>query len=125
MRVASDEANLSHSSPFLLLHTSPPFIYLLSPNPLPGFTHILSSSPPIPKLYKSRTLYEQIVCFPCNQFGGQEPGSNAEIKAFAADKFGFEGAGVNMMDKIDVNGGNTSPVWEFLKEKFPGDVSWK
>ena len=30
-----------------------------------------------------------------------------------------------MMDKIDVNGGNTSPVWEFLKEKFPGDVSWK
>lgn len=66
----------------------------------------------------------EIVCFPCNQFGGQEPGSNAEIKAFATDKFGFEGVGVNMMDKIDVNGAKTSPVWAFLKEKFPGDVSW-
>jgi len=66
----------------------------------------------------------EIICFPCNQFGGQEPGSNAEIKAFAADKFAFSGAGVNMMDKIDVNGGNTSPVWEYLKSKFPGDVSW-
>jgi glutathione peroxidase-family protein len=29
-----------------------------------------------------------------------------------------------MMDKIDVNGAKTSPVWAFLKEKFPGDVSW-
>lgn len=72
----------------------------------------------------TRTRRIQIVCFPCNQFGGQEPGTNAEIKAFAADKFGFEGAGVNLMDKIDVNGANTSPVWQFLKENFPGDVSW-
>lgn len=29
-----------------------------------------------------------------------------------------------MMDKIDVNGAKTSPVWQFLKGKFPGDVSW-
>mmetsp|Transcript_34278 Transcript_34278/g.97149 ORF Transcript_34278/g.97149 Transcript_34278/m.97149 type:complete len:110 (+) Transcript_34278:310-639(+) len=62
-----------------------------------------------------------IMAFPCNQFGGQEPGSNAEIKAFATDKFGFNGM---MMDKIDVNGPNTHPVWVYLKEKFPGDVRW-
>jgi glutathione peroxidase-family protein len=65
-----------------------------------------------------------IVCFPCNQFGKQEPGTNAEIKAFVEDKFDFSGEGVYLMDKIDVNGPNTHPVWEFLKAKYPGDVSW-
>ena len=66
----------------------------------------------------------QIVCFPCNQFGRQEPGTNAEIKSFVQDKFDFQGEGVHMMDKIDVNGANTHPVWAFLKAAQPGDVSW-
>jgi len=66
----------------------------------------------------------QIVCFPCNQFGRQEPGSNAEIKSFVQDKFDFQGEGVHMMDKIDVNGPNTHPVWAYLKSQHPGDVSW-
>jgi glutathione peroxidase-family protein len=64
------------------------------------------------------------VCFPCNQFGSQEPGSEAEIKKFVEDKFDFSGVGVNMMSKIDVNGGKTHPVWQFLKEQHPGDVRW-
>ena len=59
---------------------------------------------------------------PCNQFGWQEPGSEAEIKKFVEDKFDFKGVGVNMMSKIDVDGGKTHPVWQFLKEKHPGDV---
>ena len=64
-----------------------------------------------------------IVAFPCNQFGRQEPGSNAEIKAFA----GKYGAKFLMMDKIDVNGANASPVWAYLKqacENCGGDVRW-
>ena len=56
------------------------------------------------------------MCFPCNQFGSQEPGSEAEIKKFVEDKFDFSGVGVNMMSKIDVNGGKTHPVWQFLKD---------
>ena len=66
----------------------------------------------------------EIICFPCNQFGRQEPGSNEEIKKLVEEKFDFSGPGVNMMDKIDVNGANTSPVWKWLKEQQPGDVSW-
>lgn len=65
----------------------------------------------------------EIVAFPCNQFGRQEPGTNAEIKAFAG-KFG---AGFLMMDKIDVNGDQTSPVFQFLKgacASCAGDVKW-
>lgn len=52
-----------------------------------------------------------ILAFPCNQFMGQEPGSNEDIKAFAASKQ-FPGV---LMDKVDVNGPNSSPVFSWLK----------
>ena len=56
----------------------------------------------------------------------QEPGTDAEIKKFAADKGFAQGdPGVNMMAKVDVNGADASPVWNFLKEQTnSGDVSW-
>ena len=94
---------------------------------LPKDPEALSSAiPRRPKLTRSAPSphLSQIVCFPCNQFGWQEPGSQAEIKKFVEDKFDFKGVGVNMMSKIDVNGGKTHPVWQFLKEKHPGDVRW-
>lgn len=52
------------------------------------------------------------------QFGAQESGSNADIKKFAAGK-GFTG---KLMDKIDVNGPKTHPVYAYLK-KASGDAS--
>lgn len=57
-----------------------------------------------------------ILAFPCNQFGGQEPGTEAEIKKFA------EGYGVkfDMFSKIKVNGNDTHPLWDFLKNKQGG-----
>jgi glutathione peroxidase-family protein len=54
-----------------------------------------------------------ILAFPCNQFGAQEPGSNAEIKAFVAKK----GVTFTMMDKVNVNGPNTSLIFLYLKHK--------
>ena len=65
-----------------------------------------------------------ILAFPCNQFGAQEPGTNAEIKKFA------EGYGVkfDMFEKIDVNGSKAHPLWVFLKEKqgglFGAGIKW-
>jgi len=52
-----------------------------------------------------------ILCFPCNQFGNQEPGTNAEIKAFAA-KYNVT---FDLFEKIKVNGSETHPVFRFLK----------
>jgi glutathione peroxidase len=52
-----------------------------------------------------------ILAFPCNQFGKQEPGSAAEIKAFAEE----QGVKFTMMSKIDVNGPNASLVYKYLK----------
>eukprot|EP00930_Biecheleria_cincta_P096076 TRINITY_DN87954_c0_g1_i1.p1 TRINITY_DN87954_c0_g1~~TRINITY_DN87954_c0_g1_i1.p1 ORF type:complete len:123 (-),score=21.72 TRINITY_DN87954_c0_g1_i1:31-399(-) len=58
-----------------------------------------------------------VVVFPCNQFGAQEPGTPQEIKAFAES----QGLKVNsgnfwMMGKVDVNGPNQHPVYTFLKQ---------
>lgn len=66
-----------------------------------------------------------IMGFPCNQFGGQEPGTNAEVKAFAEAR-GFVGQGALLMDKIDVNGPATSPVYGFLKVASgdTSDIGW-
>lgn len=54
-----------------------------------------------------------VLAFPCNQFGGQEPGTPEEILAFAA-KYG---ATFPMFEKVDVNGPNTHPFFKHLKEK--------
>ncbi|GAB5357546.1 hypothetical protein AAMO2058_000383500 [Amorphochlora amoebiformis] len=65
----------------------------------------------------------EVLAFPCNQFGKEEPKSEADIKEFVQKKFGIP-SGLNMMCKIDVNGPNTHPVYQHLKKAFPGDISW-
>ncbi len=56
--------------------------------------------------------------FPCNQFGAQEPGSNAEILEFARSKYGAE---FPMFAKIEVNGDGASDVYKFLTSGNPDD----
>ncbi|XP_077238162.1 putative phospholipid hydroperoxide glutathione peroxidase [Tasmannia lanceolata] len=70
--------------------------------------------------YKSQGF--EILAFPCNQFGGQEPASNPDIKQFACTRFKAE---FPIFDKVDVNGPNTAPIYKFLKSSvggFLGDV---
>ena len=65
-----------------------------------------------------------ILGFPCNQFGGQEPGSNEEIKQFCTSKFAVT---FPLFDKIEVNGANRSPLYAELAgpaSPFPGDIKW-
>jgi len=61
-----------------------------------------------------------VLAFPCNQFGGQEPWPEAEIKKFV-EQFKVE---FPMFSKSDVNGANTSAVYKLLKGAFPGDITW-
>lgn len=61
----------------------------------------------------------RILAFPCNQFGGQEPGTNEEIKAFATEKYGVQ---FDMFAKIDVNGKKADPLYNFLKKKQGGTL---
>ncbi len=84
--------------------------------------------------YKSlQALYEEhgeqglvILGFPCNQFRSQEPGSNLEIKEFCLKEYQVT---FDMFAKIDVNGANRAPFYEYLtkQELAPakaGDISW-
>ena len=64
--------------------------------------------------YESRGL--SVLGFPCNQFGGQEPGTNEEIKAHVEEKYGIT---FDMMSKIDVNGANEHPLYTWMKGKCP------
>ncbi|XVE71275.1 hypothetical protein DITRI_Ditri10aG0138000 [Diplodiscus trichospermus] len=69
---------------------------------------------------KYKTQGFEILAFPSNQFGGQEPGSNPEIKQFACTRFKAE---FPIFDKVDVNGPNTAPVYQFLKSSTGGFLS--
>jgi glutathione peroxidase len=58
-----------------------------------------------------------ILGFPCNQFGAQEPGSEAEIGAFCLKNYGVT---FPMFSKIEVNGANAHPLYKYLKDAKPG-----
>ena len=59
----------------------------------------------------------EILAFPCNQFGAQEPGSNEEIKEFCDINFNVS---FKIFDKINVNGSNASPLFKHLKNEAKG-----
>lgn len=61
----------------------------------------------------------EILGFPCNQFGKQEPGNADQISEFCEINYGVE---FPMFGKIDVNGKDTHPVFEYLKEELPGTL---
>jgi glutathione peroxidase len=65
-----------------------------------------------------------VLGFPCNQFAGQEPGTNEEIKQFCTSKYNVS---FPMFDKLEVNGPNRHPLYVQLVGKdspFPGDIKW-
>jgi glutathione peroxidase len=63
-----------------------------------------------------------VLGFPCNQFGKQEPGSAEEIGAFCQMNYGVT---FPMFDKIEVNGSNAHPLFEYLKSQQPGILGSK
>ena len=64
--------------------------------------------------YKDQGL--EILAFPCNQFLGQEPGTNEEIQSFCSLNYHVS---FPLFDKIDVNGEAESPLYTYLKEQAP------
>ena len=59
----------------------------------------------------------EVLAFPCNQFGMQEPGTGAEIKSFCTARYGVSFA---VFAKIDVNGESSHPLYRWLKAEAPG-----
>jgi glutathione peroxidase len=85
-----------------------------------------------PQFAGLESLYERyaadglvVLGFPCNQFGGQEPGTEAEIGAFCQRNYGVS---FPMFAKIDVNGGDAHPLYAWLKSErggiLGGAIKW-
>jgi len=89
-----------------------------------GFTPQYEGLEKIHKQYHDQGL--EVLGFPCNQFGAQEPGSEAEIASFCQLNFGVS---FPLFAKIDVNGSQSHPLYDYLKTQAPGllgskDVKW-
>ena len=59
----------------------------------------------------------EVLAFPCNQFGAQEPGDAEEIEQFCKVNFGLT---FPLMQKVDVNGDEASPLFDWMKKEAPG-----
>ncbi len=80
-----------------------------------GFTPQFAGLEELYEKYRDKGL--EILGFPCNQFGNQDPGSNEEIQEFCQLNYGVS---FPMFAKIEVNGGGTDPLFKHLKKEAPG-----
>ena len=88
-----------------------------------GYTPQYEGLEKVYEQYKDKLV---ILGFPCNQFGGQEPGSNEEIVAFCKKNYGVS---FPLADKIDVKGSNAAPIYQWLTQKskngvLDASISW-
>ncbi len=82
-----------------------------------------------PQYQGLQALYEQyagqgliVLGFPCNQFGQQEPGNSQQIKSFCEARFGVS---FPLFEKIEVNGKNAHPLYQYLTQAAPGILGTK
>jgi glutathione peroxidase len=80
-----------------------------------GFTPQYAGLEALYRAYRSRGF--EVLGFPCNQFGGQEPGTAAEIGTFCEKNYKVS---FPLFAKIDVNGPHAHPLYQFLKKEKPG-----
>lgn len=83
-----------------------------------GFTKQYSGLEALYKKYKDKGV--EILAFPCNQFGSQEPGTSKDIQEFCSINFGVS---FQLFDKIDVNGDNAHPVYKYLTKAKGGIIT--
>jgi glutathione peroxidase len=80
-----------------------------------GFTPQYEGLEALHRRYAARGF--AVLGFPCNQFGGQEPGSEAEIRQFCSRRYDVT---FPLFVKVDVNGAHTHPLFDILKREAPG-----
>ena len=85
-----------------------------------GFTPQFAGLEELHQRYNAQGLV--VLGFPCNQFGAQDKGSNAEIGAFCQKNYGVS---FSMMEKINVNGAQAHPLYQWLTQEAPGILGSK
>lgn len=85
-----------------------------------GFTPQYAGLQQLHERFGARGL--AVLGFPCNQFGGQEPGDAAQIGAFCEQRFGVT---FPLFEKIDVKGEHANPLFRYLTDEAPGLLGTK
>jgi glutathione peroxidase len=84
-----------------------------------GFTPQYSELQGLYEAYKDKGLV--VLGFPCNQFGGQEPGTATEVEAFCSLNFGVT---FPIFEKVEVTGPDADPIFRYLTEQTGGEIKW-
>jgi glutathione peroxidase len=89
-----------------------------------GFTPQFDGLEKVYEKYRDQGF--EVLGFPCNQFGAQEPGSSGDIAQFCTKNYGVT---FPMFEKVDVNGEGAHPLYKWLKAEAPGvlgtkDIKW-
>lgn len=84
-----------------------------------GFTPQYKELQSVYESYTDRGVV--VLGFPCNQFGGQEPGSAEEVEAFCSLNYGVT---FPIFEKVDVKGENAEPLFQYLTSETGGEIKW-
>ena len=106
-RISGEEISISHYKGKVLL--------IVNVASKCGFTPQYDGLEELYQSYKDQGL--EVLGFPCNQFGAQEPGTHEEIVNFCRVNYGVS---FDMFEKIDVNGDNTHPLYAHIKSAATG-----
>jgi glutathione peroxidase len=101
--------------PLSLSHFRGQVLLIVNTASLCGFTPQYASLEALSRTYRGRGF--EVLGFPCNQFGGQEPGSDAGIGSFCDKNYEIT---FPLFAKIEVNGPDAHPLFSFLKKEKPG-----
>ncbi|WP_432728929.1 glutathione peroxidase [Variovorax sp. W6] len=109
------EANLIDGKPVKLSTFRGKVLLIVNTASKCGFTPQFAGLEALHEKYAGKGL--TVLGFPSNQFGAQDPGTNEEIGAFCTKNYGVS---FPMMEKIDVNGSNAAPLYQWLTKEKPG-----
>jgi glutathione peroxidase len=104
-----------HGRPVPLKHYEGRVLLIVNTASQCGFTPQYKGLQALWEQYQPQGL--TVLGFPSNEFGGQEPGDNDEISSFCELNFGVN---FPLMAKVEVNGKNAHPLYQFLKAEKPG-----
>lgn len=115
MQISDFEVKQADGTPESLANYEGKVLLIVNTASKCGFTPQYEGLESLYREYKDQGL--EILAFPCNQFGKQEPGDAEEIKNFCTLNYDVS---FPLMGKIDVNGKDADPLWEYLREEKGG-----
>ncbi|CEG27571.1 glutathione peroxidase [Bacillus sp. B-jedd] len=120
MSVFNFNANLIDGKEVPLSHFEGQVLLIVNTASKCGFTPQYAGLEELYQQYNGRGF--TILGFPCNQFGGQEPGSEEDIRSFCSINYGVS---FPMFEKVDVNGEKAHPLFSYLTGELPGILGSK